>query len=164
MAQDPLQKARETSFNYLSSRARSVHEVVQKLRQKEFAEEVIDEVIADLERLKLVDDRAFCRRWVEARLERATGARKLAHDLRRKGVAADIIDEVLAEYAGQLDSPGRAAHLLRKQSWRYRNLDRQKARRRMLGFLARRGYDAQTAWEAIDQVWKELQEDEVTGD
>jgi regulatory protein len=163
MAQDPLQKARETSFNYLSSRARSVHEVVQKLRQKEFAEEIIEQVIADLQRLNFVDDRAFCRRWIEARLERATGARKLAQDLRRKGVAADIIDEVLAEYAGQLDAPGRAVGLLRKQSWRYRSLDREKARRRMLGFLARRGYDAQTAWEAIDQVWKELQEDEVTG-
>ena len=163
MAQDPLQKARETSFNYLSSRARSVHEDVLELGQEEFADEIIEQVIADLQRLNFVDDRAFCRRWIEARLERATGARKLAQDLRRKGVAADIIDEVLAEYAGQLDAPGRDVGLLRKQSWRYRSLDREKARRRMLGFLARRGYDAQTAWEAIDQVWKELQEDEVTG-
>jgi hypothetical protein len=35
----------------------------------------------------------------------------------------------------------------------------------MLGFLARRGYDAQMARSAVDKVWQELQEleDEVEG-
>lgn len=160
-ARTPLQRAREAGLNYLSRRARSAHEVAQRLRQKEFAEDVVAEVIADLERLRFLDDRAFARRWVEARLERAAGARKLAQDLRRKGVDAALIDEVLAEYAPQLDAPDRAVDLLRKQAWRYRALDREKAQRRMLGFLARRGYDGQTAWKAIERVWKELEEDEV---
>jgi len=27
--------------------------------------------------------------------------------------------------------------------------------------LARRGYDGRTAWESIEHVWKEIEEDEV---
>ncbi len=159
--QTPLQKARETSLNYLSRRARSAYEVAQRLRQREFPEEIVVEVIADLERLRFIDDRAFARRWIESRLDKAAGARKLVQDLRRKGIETAVIEEVIAEYAHQLDNPDRARGLLRKQAWRYRGLDRDKAQRRMLGFLARRGYDGATAWKAIEHVWKEIEEDEV---
>ena len=92
---DQLQKAKDAAYRYLSYRARSVVEVRDKLTEKEFAAEIVAEVVADLQRQKLLDDREFARRWVEARLQRANGARKLAQDLRHKGVAADVIDEGL---------------------------------------------------------------------
>ena len=76
--------------------------------------------------------------------------------------AATIVDEVLEEFAGALDSDERAVELLNKQAWRYRGLERDKAKRRMLGFLARRGYEADMARKAVDQVWQELA-DEVKG-
>ena len=134
-----------------------------KLTEKEFAAEIVAEVIDDLQCQKLLDDREFARRWVEARLQRANGARKLAQDLRHKGVAADVIDEVLAEYASVLDSSERAVELLSKQAWRYRGLAPDKAKRRMLGLLARRGCDQDMARAAVEQVWQELA-DEVEGD
>ena len=162
---EQLQKAKDAAYNYLSYRARSVKEVRDKLVQKEFAEEIIEQVVDDLQRQKLLNDREFARRFVEARLGRANGSRKLAQELRRKGIETEIIDEVLGEFAATLDSEERAVGLLGKQAWRYRGLERDKAKRRMLGFLARRGYDAQMARSAVDKVWQELQEleDEVEG-
>jgi|TARA_B110000116_G_scaffold269429_1_gene285377 regulatory protein len=162
---EQLQKAKDAAYNYLSYRARSVKEVRDKLVQKEFAEEIIEQVVDDLQRQKLLNDREFARRFVEARLGRANGSRKLAQELRRKGIETEIIDEVLGEFAATLDSEERAMGLLGKQAWRYRGLERDKAKRRMLGFLARRGYDAQMARSAVDKVWQELQEleDEVEG-
>ena len=162
---EQLQKAKDAAYNYLSYRARSVKEVRDKLAQKEFAEEIIEQVVDDLQRQKLLNDREFARRFVEARLSRANGSRKLAQELRRKGIETEIIDEVLGEFAATLDSEERAMGLLGKQAWRYRGLERDKAKRRMLGFLARRGYDAQMARSAVDKVWQELQEleDEVEG-
>lgn len=159
--QTPFQEAREIGLSYLSRRARSTHEVAQRLKQKEFSEEVIVEVLSELGRLHFVDDRAYARRWIEARIDKAAGARKLAQDLRRKGIAADVIDELLSEYSDRLENPDRAVNLLRKQAWRYRSLEREKAHRRMLGFLVRRGYYGKTAWEAIEHVWKEIEEDEI---
>jgi len=160
---DQLQKAKDAAYRYLSYRARSVVEVRDKLREKEFAAEVVAEVVADLQRQQLLDDREFARRWVEARLPRACGVRKLAQDLRRKGVAAGVVDEVLAEYALVLNSSERTVALLSKQAWRYRGLAPDKAKRRMLGFLARRGCDAEMARAAVEQVWQELAH-EVEGD
>ncbi len=162
---EQLQKAKDAAYNYLSYRAQSVKEVRDKLAQKEFAEETIEQVVDDLQRQKLLNDREFARRFVEARLGRANGSRKLAQELRRKGIETEIIDEVLGEFAATLDSEERAIGLLGKQAWRYRGLERDKAKRRMLGFLARRGYDAQMARSAVDKVWQELQEleDEVEG-
>ncbi len=160
---DQLQKAKDAAYRYLGYRARSVAEVRDKLREKDFAAEVVAEVISDLQRQKLLDDREFARCWVEARLQRANGARKLAQDLRHKGVAAGVVDEVLAEYAPALDSGERAVELLSKQAWRYRGLAPDKAKRRMLGFLARRSCDEEMARAAVEQVWKELA-DEVEGD
>jgi regulatory protein len=162
---EQLQKAKDAAYNYLSYRARSVKEVCDKLAQKEFAEAIIEQVVDDLQRQKLLNDREFARRFVEARLGRANGSRKLAQELRRKGIETEIIDEVLGEFAAILDSEERAVGLLGKQAWRYRGLERDKAKRRMLGFLARRGYDAQMSRSAVDKVWQELQEleDEVEG-
>ena len=159
---DPLQKAKDAAYYYLSFRARSVKEVRDKLAQMDYAAEIIEQVVADLERQQLLDDRDFARRWVEARLRRANGSRKLAQDLRRKGGGAESVDEVRAEYAAELDSGERAVELLGKQAGRYRGLERDKAKRRMLGFLARRGYDADMARKVVDQVWQELA-DEVEG-
>ena len=162
---EQLQKAKDVAYNYLSYRAGSVKEVRDKLAQKEFAEETIEQVVDDLQRQKLLNDSEFARRFVEARRGRANGSRKLAQELRRKGIETEIIDEVLGEFAATLDSEERAIGLLGKQAWRYRGLERDKAKRRMLGFLARRGYDAQMARSAVDKVWQELQEleDEVEG-
>ena len=160
---DQRQKAKDAAYRYLSYRARSVAEVRDKLGEKGFAAEVVAEVIADLQRQKLLDDREFARRWVEARLQRANGARKLAQDLRHKGVAASVVDEVLAEFAPVLASGEQAVELLNKQAWRYRGLTPAKAKRRMLGFLARRGCDKEMARAAVEQVWKEL-DSEVAGD
>ncbi len=160
---DPLQKAKDVAYRYLSYRARSVAEVRDKLREKDFAAEVVAAVLADLQRQQLLDDSEFARRWVEARLPRACGARKLAEELRHKGVAAGVIDEILAEYAPVLDSSERAVELLSKQVWRYRGLAPDKAKRRMLGFLARRGCDAETASVAVEQVWQELASNRADG-
>ena len=125
--------------------------------------EVVAEVVAALQRQQLLDDREFARRWVEARLPRAYSARKLAQDLRHKGVAAEVVAEVLAEYASVLNSSERTVALLNKQAWRYRGLAPDKAKRRMLGFLARRGCDREMARAAVEQVWQEL-DHEVEGD
>ncbi len=153
---DQVQKAKNAAYHYLSFRARSVVEVSDKLREKDFCPEIVAAVVSDLQRQKLLDDREFARRWVEARLDRAYGSRKLAQDLRRKGVAIEVVEEVLGEYAEMLDSGERAVDLLAKQAWRYRGLEAEKAKRRMLGFLARRGYDAESARAAVETVWQEL--------
>ena len=151
-----LQKAKNAAFRYLSARARSVGEVCVRLREQGFSPAIVAAVVADLQRRALLDDREFARRWVEARLQRASSEGKLAQDLQRKGVPAAVVEEVLSEYAPLLHSAERASALLGKQAWRYRGLVPSTAKRRMLAFLARRGFAAETAQPVVEQVWQEL--------
>ena len=165
MAEESLVKARQAGMNYLAGRDRSVHEMRQKLQGMQFDADLVEQVIADFERLHLVDDRAFARRWVEVRVEgRGAGPAKLAQDLWRKGIERSIVDEVLEEFADALGSAEKAVELLRKKSRRYAGLGAQKAQRRMYDFLARRGYKEDVVTKAVKQVWEEIRENDLQGD
>jgi regulatory protein len=163
--EEESQKARDVALSFLSARARSVHEVREKLQRQRFAAGVIERVIADFRRLKLLDDREFARSWVESRAgRRPAGTAKFVQDLRRKGIDREIIDEVLAEFAEELDSDETAASLLRRQRWRFAGVEEVKAKRRMLGLLARRGYAQETAQKAVETVWEEFRKHDLEGD
>ena len=163
MAQeDEIRRARSIGLTFLGARDRSVQEMRERLQKNRFSPEVIDEAIADLRRLNLLDDRTFTRRWVESRLQgTAAGRGRFAHDLRRKGVHPDIIAAVLEEFKDCLESEAAAVNLLRRAARRYRGLDMVKAKRRMFGLLGRRGYERETAMKAIDQVWEEMERDDL---
>lgn len=153
-------RVREAAFAHLARRDHTVGELRRKLLDKDWREAAVDEVIADLIGSGLLDDRRFARRWVEVRLARKpAGRRKFAEELNRKHVARELIDAVLDEFAEELASAERAAELLRRQAWRYQGIERAKARNRMMGLLARRGYDSTTAQAAIELVWQELIEE-----
>ena len=165
MEEETLNKARQVAMRYLSGRDRSVHQVRQKLVEKEFAAAIVDQVIADLERHNLVDDRALAHRWVQVRVEgKGAGPAKLAQDLRRRGISQDIVKDVLEEFADILSSADAAADLLRKQRRRYVGIEKHKAQQRMNGFLARRGYQGDVVSKAVKQVWEEIREHDLEGD
>src|SRR5579875_4152389 len=65
--EEALQQAVDRALNYLSLRPRSREEVRRYLRRKETAPALIDEAIARLDHLALVDDRAFGSFWLETR-------------------------------------------------------------------------------------------------
>ena len=85
---------------------------------------------------------------------------KIALDLTRRGIERDVVEEVLAEYGDDLGTGREALSLLLRQRSRYWGLDRDTARRRMYGLLARRGFDADTSREAVDRAWSEIEREQ----
>ena len=106
--------ARQAGLDYLSGRDRTVAQVRRHLCKAAFEPEDVEVAIADLTRLKLLDDEQYARQWVEARLreKRPAGRRKFALDLRRKGVDPGRIDTVMDEYRERLEDQGDQAYLL----------------------------------------------------
>jgi regulatory protein len=153
-----VHQAREKALALIAKKDRTVAEVKRHLDRQNVDSGTIELVIADLQRMKLVDDKTFARRWIEMRLDYPAGREKFAEDLANKGVEEPTITEILDEFGEQLESDGAAANLLRKQAHRYVNLEERKARQRMYGLLARRGFDGETAVEAVDLVLKEIQQ------
>ncbi len=159
--EDELQKARRLGMDYLAGADRAAQQVRQKLHKAGFSGEVVEQVIAEFAEKRWLDDEGFARRWVESRLEKKpAGARRFAQELRGRGIEPEIVERVLGEFAGQLDAEGAMAGLLRRQQGRWAGLEEERARRRMLDFLRRRGYDEEGAVRAVEQVWKEMQQGE----
>ena len=153
-------------MQYLAGADRTVYQLRQRLERASFPESVVEQVLAECAQRRWLDDEQFARRWAAGRLgKRAVGPRRLAQELEQRGLAPETVERVLEEFSGALDNPEVMVELLRRQRGRYAGLEEQKAKRRMLDFLRRRGYAEDGAWRAVNQVWKEMsKKDEIQGD
>jgi len=147
-------KAREAALNLLSFRARTGSELRQRLRRKEFPDEIVEACVAELVEKRLVDDSAFAETFVRDRVRlRPKGRRRLVQELRSKGVDAETADAAIGEVmereeVSELDLAREAV-----ARWAPRpGEDPQRARRRLYGFLARRGFGGDTVRELMDEM------------
>ena len=158
---DTVERARARALDFLARRPRSEAEVRQRLGKKDFAPAVVDEVLARLRELNLVDDEAFACFWVENRTSfRPRGARGLRYELRQKGVAAEVINRVLD--GATLDENALAYQVARPRAERLlvAPIPRREFRRKLGAFLHRRGFDYETAQETVARLWRELAPDD----
>lgn len=133
------ERARAYLLKLLKHRPRSRHEAFVRLQQKGFSEEIVESVLEQAARAGVLDDAKFAQLWVEDRLARRPRSRRmLERELRAKGVAPEHIQRALAR-AG-LDEEALVRELIAERSPRLRSLDEQTRRRRLVGFLRRRGF------------------------
>jgi regulatory protein len=153
-AEDLLWKARDSSLNLLSFRARTASELQRRLREKGFPGEVVDRCVADLVEKGLVDDSSFAETFVRDRVRlRPSGARRLAQELRVKGVDADTASEAIEEVLRSEDVSELELARVAVSKWARRSgEDRDRARRRLYGFLARRGFGGDTVRQIMEEI------------
>ena len=148
-------KAKEICFDLLAVRARTQDELRQALRRKGFDDETIETLLGKLDRAGLVNDAEFAELWVKSRHAiQGLSRTALVAELRRKGVD----DEIAAQAAGEVDRESeeqKARELVRKRLGSLGNVDEQTALRRLLGFLARKGYPQGLAYTVIREELRE---------
>jgi regulatory protein len=150
---DERHQAYEYAVRYLGHRPRSIREIRRKLAQRDVEDVVIDHVIERLDSLGYVDDLEFARWWVRNREEfRPRGPMALRAELRKKGIDNAFIDQAIEELVDPLDSARKAAQ---KKFSNYRRADDITFRRRMTGYLSRRGFDYDTVRTVIDELLDE---------
>ena len=153
--EEALETAHEQALRFLEARPRSSTEVKQRLRKKQVADEVIDQIVARLQEVGLIDDAAFAKFWVENREEfRPRAARALRFELKRKGLANDVIDGVV----NTVDEKESAYRAGTARAARWRTLDRREFMEKLIAFLARRGFSYPVAKDAAKQLWDENHE------
>ncbi|WP_432278294.1 recombination regulator RecX [Nocardia carnea] len=150
-----LEQAKEACLRLLAVRARSRAELTQRLSAKGFAADVIGQAIDRLAEVGLVDDAEFARQWVRQRHSfSGKGRQALAQELRRKGVASEEAAAALEDITAD-DEHERATELVRRKLRTLpAGLDREKAIRRLVGMLARRGYGHSVAYTVVKAEWE----------
>ncbi|WP_376791954.1 regulatory protein RecX [Thermoflexus sp.] len=155
LERDLLEQAHELALRFLSYRPRSEREVADHLRRKGFDAQTVEAELERLRRVGLVDDRAFAQFWVENRTAfRPRSRRALQAELRRKGIPPAIIQEVLQETSP--DERSLALRLARDRARRLRGLDPLTFRRRLAGYLIRRGFDGELVREILRIIEAEM--------
>lgn len=159
--EDETYRAREAALSLLAHRARARVELRRRLARKEFAEPVIDEVMAWLEERGYIDDRAFAEAFVRDRLRlRPRGRMGLRQELRRKGLDDAVSDAAIDAVMDAGDVSERDLARDAAAAWARKNRsavraargsgeERLKVRRRLYGHLARRGFTSEAVRNAI---------------
>ena len=152
--EDGRWRTRETALRLLSYRPRSARELRQRLRRKGFGPEEVDWCLGHLDERGLVDDAAFAEMFSRDRVRlRPQGRRRLVQELRARGVdpetAMEAVQEVMQdEQVDELTLARQAA-----SRWKPRaGEERERARRRLSGFLARRGFGADATRQVMEEV------------
>lgn len=141
MDERTLTKARNAAYRLLTYRPRSRAEIEAKLQEKEFDEAIIEQVLAGLVRLGYVNDRQFADQWTRSRIRlRGFGRRRIKGELRSKGIDQEIIREVFGEVLSEGKEIETAKRVVEKRLNTMQSLDRETRRRRLAGFLERKGF------------------------
>lgn len=94
---DQLKEAMERAGRLLSVRARTEHEIRDRLATAGVPQPVIEQTTARLVELGLLDDLDFARQWVRERAARKNlGPRALTAELGAKGISRSLAEEALA--------------------------------------------------------------------
>lgn len=126
--------------------------LVEKLRQKGFSPKGINASIEDLEKAGLIKDETFANEWIRRRSKaNPRGKKMLKLELIDKGVAPSTINQVLSNIDSNRELTT-ALRLAEKQIKRYKSLELHVAKRRLHGFLARRGFGYNTVEQVTQKV------------
>jgi len=109
-------------------------------------------VVERLRREGGLGDLAFCRAWIENRQDfRPRSTRALRFELKQKGVDPRVIEAALEGY-----DEGKAVEAAAQAGARkYASLPEDLFRRRLAGYLTRRGFDYPTILPLVARLWRE---------
>ncbi|MGQ0548273.1 MAG: regulatory protein RecX [Armatimonadota bacterium] len=134
-------EGRAIALRLLQRRLRSRAELETGLRRRGVSKVVSIGIIDDLAREGWIDDARFARAWVRDRLAlRPSGRRRLRVELLSRGVPPQTADDAIAS---MLTAEGEEDLALVQARARFRRVQRlppQVARRRLVGWLRRRGF------------------------
>ena len=134
----------------LHRRAHARTDLARRLMRRGHAAEAVRAALDRAEHQGFLDDAAFASHFVATRSERGRGPARLTRDLLALGVARSVIDRaVLERWPPDADRSAVPAALAARRAAQLGDLPRPVKRRRLLAFLARRGFNGSEAVEAV---------------
>ena len=144
-----LQKAKNYAFLLLKFRPRSEKEIYERLKKKKFNAQIIKGALFFLKDKGFIDDKYFAKAWIESRIKKPLGFRKLKSELRIKGIDEEIIDFQINEIKENYPEADIVARIAKEKFEKTKGIVPQKAKRRIYGYLLRRGFSPEVVIDAL---------------
>ncbi len=151
-------RAHSRALDMLARAPRSARDLRRRLLLKGEAEADVDAAIARLTAAGLLDDAAYARAFVRSKVSsQGFSRRRLQQELAKRGVARDVADAAIIEvmHDEDVDEVGNLERVARNKLRALKGLDEDTQRRRLQGFLARRGYDIDDVRAIMVQLQRE---------
>ncbi|MBI4708424.1 MAG: regulatory protein RecX [Candidatus Omnitrophica bacterium] len=144
-----LEQAKSYAFLLLKFRLRSENELYQRLVKKGFFSEVAREVVSFLKEKRFIDDKLFTKAWVDSRIKKPYGVRRIKQELLRKGIAQEVIDKQLVQLKDSYSEVDVVRQISEERMAKLKGLDKDVAKRRVYGYLLRRGFSPDVILEVL---------------
>jgi regulatory protein len=143
------------SLDMLARAPRSVRDLRRRLLLKGETEADVAAAIQRLTGAGLLDDAAYARAFVRSKVSsQGFSRRRLQQELAKRGVARDVADAAIIEvlHDDEVDEAANIERAALKKLRTLHGLDEETQRRRLYGYLARRGYDVGDVRAVVDRL------------
>jgi regulatory protein len=145
------QRAKNVLLHQLSRSMKTRYQLAEVLKKREIPDEIAVAVLDRFTEAQLIDDAVFAAAYVRSRLDNGRSVSAIRSELRRKGVDDALISANLENIDNELEQ--RIANDLAVARYRrMASLDADVRKRRLLGFLQRRGFSQAVAYRAISNA------------
>ena len=148
-----LDACREAALRLLDAAPRPSGAMRERLIGKGYAPEVVDDVIARLIRVRLIDDEAYAQSAVRHCASRLMGYRGAVMELKRKGVNRQLAQHVCDEAESQGMFAEAAWELGRRTARKTAGLDVEVRKRRFWSAGGRKGHDPEVLREIAQELF-----------
>ena len=148
-----LDACREAALRLLDAASRPSGAMRERLVGKGYAPEVVDDVIARLIRVHLIDDEAYAQSAVRYCASRLMGHRGAVMELKRKGVNRQLAQHVCDEAESQGVFAEAAWELGRRTARKTAGLDVEVRKRRFWSAGGRKGHDPEVLREIAQELF-----------
>ncbi len=153
VAESAAEVCEQTVGRLLGYRDHSVGEMRRKLKQREFAADVIEEALRKYIRNGLLDDARYGARLAQKTLERKPSGRAFVISvLQRKSINRDLAEEIVNRLFEDADETELAVAALESRWSRWSEIDVETARRKAYNYLSRRGIGYAAARAAFEEL------------
>jgi len=148
-----VEAAHRTALRCLELRSYARKDLARRLQRKGHPRTAVEAALERIAALGLLDDGAFARLYVQTRAPRGRGPSRLIGDLLSMGVDRALIDRAISEeWPEGSDRTTMPQALATKRAAQLGTLPRQTKRRRLLAYLARRGFSGRDVTQMVEEV------------
>jgi regulatory protein len=150
----PKYSAFDTAAYYLSFKDRTVKELTDKLREKEYADEEIDNAVSRLMGYGYLDDERYAEAYIKNNRKRK-GLKLIERELYAKGVSRDVLSNVLESMDVYLDSEAEIVQDIYNRRFMGSDMNDEVQKRRIFSYFQRRGFSYEVISKAVRNVGEE---------
>lgn len=146
----------DTAVYYITFKDRTVKELYDKLREKGYSSQDIDESIGKLQEYGYVNDDNYAFSYIKGNINKK-GSRRISMELIRKGIDKEIIYDKLSMFD---DNETKVIQEALERRYRNANFDDQSERRRIFSYFVRRGFKYENISRVMAKFGQKLKKSE----